>query len=52
VQAVAPARVGAAAAATTPYSALLPAFVLGGLGMSLALTLLAEAVMGAVARPR
>ena len=51
-QAVALARIGAVATATTPYTDLLPAFILGGLGMGLAFAPLSEAVLSAVSGAR
>jgi EmrB/QacA subfamily drug resistance transporter len=52
LQAASLAWIGAVAVATTPYVNLLPAFILGGLGMGLSFSPLSEAVMGAVAGPR
>ncbi len=48
-QAVALAWLGAVAEAATPYTTLLPAFILGGIGMGLAFAPLSAAVMGSVA---
>jgi MFS family permease len=47
-QAIALAWLGLAAEATTPYLHLLPAFILGGLGMGLAFAPLSNAVMAAI----
>lgn len=47
-QAIALAWLGFAAEATTPYLHLLPAFILGGLGMGLAFAPLSNAVMAAI----
>ncbi len=52
LQAASLAWIGATSAATTPYTVLLPAFILGGVGMGLSFSPLSEAVMGAVAGPR
>ena len=52
LQAVSLAWIGVVAVATTPYASLLPAFILGGLGMGLSFSPLSEAVMGAVAGAR
>ncbi len=52
LQAVSLAWIAAVSAATTPYASLLPAFILGGLGMGLSFSPLSDAVMGAVAGPR
>jgi EmrB/QacA subfamily drug resistance transporter len=46
LQAVALAWIGALASATLPYTALLPAFLVGGLGMGLTFAPLSAAVMG------
>jgi len=51
-QALALARIGAIATATTPYADLLPAFILGGLGMGLAFAPLSEAVISAIPAAR
>jgi len=48
LQAISLAWIGAISLATTPYLNLLPAFILGGLGMGLSFSPLSEAVMGAV----
>jgi len=48
LQAVSLAWIGAVSTATTPYTSLLPAFILGGLGMGLSFSPLSDAVMGAV----
>jgi len=48
LQAISLAWIGAISLVTTPYLNLLPAFILGGLGMGLSFSPLSEAVMGAV----
>jgi len=52
LQAASLAWIGVVATATTPYTSLLPAFILGGLGMGLSFSPLSESVMGAVAGSR
>jgi EmrB/QacA subfamily drug resistance transporter len=52
LQAVALAWIGAVAEVSTPYTGLLPAFLLGGLGMGLSFAPLSEAVMGAISGAR
>ncbi len=44
--------IGAISTVTTPYSQLLPAFILGGAGMGLTFAPLSESVMGAVSARR
>jgi EmrB/QacA subfamily drug resistance transporter len=52
LQAISLAWIGVVSTATAPYTSLLPAFLLGGLGMGLAFSPLSEAVMAAVAEQR
>jgi MFS family permease len=52
LQAVALAWIGAVAAVSTPYTNLLPAFILGGIGMGLSFAPLSEAVMSAIGGAR
>lgn len=51
-QAIALYRLASLASVTVPYTTLLPAFLLGGLGMGLAFAPLSDAVMGATAAHR
>ncbi len=51
-QAISLAWIGTAAAATSSYVSLLPAFILGGLGMGLTFAPLSATVMGGVAEAR
>jgi EmrB/QacA subfamily drug resistance transporter len=52
LQAVSLAWIGVVSTVTAPYSILLPAFLLGGLGMGLSFAPLSEAVMAAVTEAR
>jgi len=52
LQAVTLAWIGVVAEAATPYATLLPAFILGGVGMGLSFSPLSEAVMSAIGGAR
>jgi EmrB/QacA subfamily drug resistance transporter len=52
IQAAALLWLGMISTATSPYSDLVPTFILGGIGMGLTFAPLSESVMGAVARRR